>query len=424
MTHSHPIGVHPVHDGIYRVDGLDSCTVVADIGAFAVAHTPNANIFLVTRSVQYAMEPYRGGFLVTDGHHNRVYRVTLDGTVSEFITFGNVVPTGLQVLGNTIYMAEAGHAPHHPEDGKVVAFSQGSSTATVVASGARLLVDVERGRGNTLFALSQGDFPACNEALRPVRCDGRHTRATQHRIAPEGQQRRNPHGGRGHGGARPANLARDHRHDRIRDHARRRDLEDRQHLRAELRALKPLGLPLARFEEAEAALKRPRQTVDAIEAAEAAQEKGRAMKVITPTRIATVLGTLAFLAGALATTATAEPGNPATEAAIAAQRLSVTATDERSPDTKDAAILSSEPAAIAGRSTSATAADKRSPDTRDVTRVNAAPTPTPQVAIVANSTVFDWTDAAIGAFAGFAISLLLWGMIVLSHRGRHGSLAV
>ena len=157
-----PIGVHPVVDGIYRVDGLDSCSVVADIGAFAVAHTPNANIFLVT-GVQYAMTPYRGGFLVTDGHHNRVYRVTLDGTVSEFITFGNVVPTGLQVLGNTIYMTEAGHAPHHPEDGKVVAFSQGSSTATVVASGARLLVDVERGRGNTLFALSQGDFPACNE---------------------------------------------------------------------------------------------------------------------------------------------------------------------------------------------------------------------------------------------------------------------
>ena len=72
------------------------------------------------------MEPYRGGFLVTDGHHNRVYRVTLDGTVSEFITFGNVVPTGLQVQGNTIYMAEAGHAPHHAEDGKVVAFSRGS----------------------------------------------------------------------------------------------------------------------------------------------------------------------------------------------------------------------------------------------------------------------------------------------------------
>ena len=157
-----PVGIHPNHNGIYRVDGPNSCTLVADIGAFALAHKPNADIFLFA-GVQYAMEPYRGGFLVTDGHHNRVYRVTLDGAVSEFITFGNVVPTGLQVHGNTIYMAEAGHAPHHPVDGRVVAFSQGSSTADVVASGARLLVDVERGRGNTLFALSQGDFPDCDE---------------------------------------------------------------------------------------------------------------------------------------------------------------------------------------------------------------------------------------------------------------------
>ena len=75
------------------------------------------------------MERYRGGFLVTDGHHNRVYRVTLDGDVSEFIAFGNIVPTGLEVLGNTIYMAEAGPVPHQPADGKVVAFSPGSSTA-------------------------------------------------------------------------------------------------------------------------------------------------------------------------------------------------------------------------------------------------------------------------------------------------------
>jgi hypothetical protein len=158
-----PVGIHPNHNGIYRVDGPSSCTIVADIGAFALAHKPNADIFLFA-GVQYAMEPYRGGFIVTDGHHNRVYRVTLDGAVSEFITFGNVVPTGLEVHGNTIYMAEAGHAPHHPEDGKVVAFSKGSSTADVVASGARLLVDVERGHGNTLFALSQGDFPPCDEA--------------------------------------------------------------------------------------------------------------------------------------------------------------------------------------------------------------------------------------------------------------------
>jgi hypothetical protein len=148
------------------------------------------------------------------------------------------------------------------------------------------------------------------------------------------------------------------------------------------------------------------------------------MNSITPTRIATALGTLALLAGVLATTATAEPGNPATEAAIAAQRTSVTATDKRSPDTKDAPTLASEPAAIAGRQTSLTATDKRSPDTRDAAGVNATPTATPQASIIASNSVFDWTDAAIGAFAGFAIALLLGGMILISHRGRPGRLAV
>ena len=49
-------------------------------------------------------------------------------------------------------------------DGKVVAFSPGSSTAAVVASGAPLLVDVKRGRGGSLVALSQGDFPCADPA--------------------------------------------------------------------------------------------------------------------------------------------------------------------------------------------------------------------------------------------------------------------
>ena len=53
-------------------------------------------------------ETYRGGFLVTDGHHNRVLRVSRDGTITELIAFGDLVPTGLDVSGNRIYLAEAG----------------------------------------------------------------------------------------------------------------------------------------------------------------------------------------------------------------------------------------------------------------------------------------------------------------------------
>lgn len=94
--------------------------------------------------------------MVTDGHHNRVLWVTRDGEITELIAFDNTVPTGLAVHGNTVYIAEAGPTPHDPEDGKVVAFGPKWPTATEVASGAPLLVDVERGRGRTLYALSQG----------------------------------------------------------------------------------------------------------------------------------------------------------------------------------------------------------------------------------------------------------------------------
>ena len=82
--------------------------------------------------------------------------VTRDGGITELIAFGNVAPTGLAVSGNSIYVAQAGPIPHLPQDGRVVVFGPKSTTATEVAAGARLAVDVEFGSGRTLFALSQG----------------------------------------------------------------------------------------------------------------------------------------------------------------------------------------------------------------------------------------------------------------------------
>ena len=141
--------------GIYRVDGPTSFTVVADIGAWSIDNPPIPAFFVPT-GVQYAIENYRGGFLVTDGHHNRVLRVTLDGDITEVIAFEDLVPTGLAVSGNSVYLNQAGPIPHLPENGKVMALDVRSGTATEVASGIRLAVDVEFGRGRTLFALSQG----------------------------------------------------------------------------------------------------------------------------------------------------------------------------------------------------------------------------------------------------------------------------
>jgi hypothetical protein len=188
-------------DGIYRVDGPNSFTVVANIGRWSIAHPPKP-AFFVPSGVQYALESYRGGFLVTDGHHNRVLWVTVDrcmssppddSNISELIAFDDIVPTGLTTSGNIIYMAEAGPVPHLPKDGKVVEFGFKSPSASEVASGARLVVDVEFGPHHQLYALSQGVW-AGQEAGDPalpntgslvkVNDDGGFTLVTDHLDRP------------------------------------------------------------------------------------------------------------------------------------------------------------------------------------------------------------------------------------------------
>lgn len=144
--------------GIFRVED-DTCEVVADIGAWTIENPPPPDFdFFVPTGVPYAMEAYRGGFLVTDGHANRVLQVTLDGQVRTVLQVGNVVPLGLDLVRRTVYVALAGPVPHLPEDGQVLSFHVRSADPELVASGGRLLIDVEAGR-HALYALAQGDFP-------------------------------------------------------------------------------------------------------------------------------------------------------------------------------------------------------------------------------------------------------------------------
>jgi hypothetical protein len=157
------LGQPDVVDGIYRIEEDGSASAIADIGAWSITHPP-ATDFFVDSGVQYALEELDGDLLVTDGHHNRVLRVTRGGDISQMIAFGNIVPTGLEVRGETVYMGEAGPIPHLPENGKVVRFTP-TSAATDVAAGASLIVDVEFGPCSKLYALSQGvwDLPVTPE---------------------------------------------------------------------------------------------------------------------------------------------------------------------------------------------------------------------------------------------------------------------
>jgi hypothetical protein len=115
--------------------------------------------------------------------------------------------------------------------------------------------------------------------------------------------------------------------------------------------------------------------------------------------------TLGCLAGPIAVSAAAGP--PPLEASHF---------DGRSPDTRDAANAAQRTRTVgaAGRA-SATAFDGRSPDTRDAAVL--AHAASPATVVVTDATGFEWTDAAIGAVAGFGLATVLACGVALV-RGR------
>lgn len=149
-------------DGIYRVDGTNDLTLIADIGTWAADNQPDRSLFDfdLTHGVQYAMQPVGDGFLVSDGHHNRILHVTLDGAISIVKQYGNVVPTGLAGDFGTVFVAKFGAVPNPPESGQVLTFGllNPDVDGPVLASGVPMIVDVEFGPDGKLYALSQGNI--------------------------------------------------------------------------------------------------------------------------------------------------------------------------------------------------------------------------------------------------------------------------
>jgi hypothetical protein len=166
-----PFGDPEAKNGLYRIEPDGTHTLVADTGQWSVDNPPEPAFFVDT-GVQFAMEPHRGGFLMTDGHHNRVLRVDRHGSIDEVATFGNVVPTGIETTAGHVFITQLGPIPHHPEDGKVVALRAGCEPREV-ASGASMLIDVERGPRGKLYGLSQGQWDGVGEGSRAEPDTGR-----------------------------------------------------------------------------------------------------------------------------------------------------------------------------------------------------------------------------------------------------------
>ena len=76
--------------------------------------------------------------------------------------------TGLEVRGNRVWLAQAGPIPHRPDTGRVLAFGVRHPEPRQVAAGGRLLVDVEIGPRNAVYALAQGVWPSDGHAGSPA----------------------------------------------------------------------------------------------------------------------------------------------------------------------------------------------------------------------------------------------------------------
>lgn len=157
-----PLFGAPGVDGIYRIEPDGSYTIIADLGAFSAANPPPPGFeYGLVNGLQFAIEAVGDGFLVTDGHLNRVLHVGLGGAIKVLRQFGNVAPAGLARHRGTVYMAEVGAVPHAPATGRIEAFSC-FSDPRVVAAGVPMIVDVAIGPRGVLYALSQGDWGGGN----------------------------------------------------------------------------------------------------------------------------------------------------------------------------------------------------------------------------------------------------------------------
>ncbi|MGE3794511.1 MAG: ScyD/ScyE family protein [Dehalococcoidia bacterium] len=146
--------------GVYRIPKGGKPEILADLGAYALAHPVGFGDAAPTGN-PYSLEVLdAGNLLVADANHNRLLVVdTFQGTISQLAQFDNIVPTGASRADNVLYVSQIGAYPHAPEDGRVWALTLPEGEASLVAAGVPFIIDVEKGPSSRLYALSFGTQP-------------------------------------------------------------------------------------------------------------------------------------------------------------------------------------------------------------------------------------------------------------------------
>lgn len=150
--------------GVYKVNGGGTTTLIADTGAYNIAHPVDDVANKVQQDVEVGGNPYAmivrdGAFLVTDGNQNQVMKITTAGVITRLAEFhGHPVATGIASgASGPLYVTTLGQFPFSASDGAVHQVGYPTGSITKVAGGFSSMTDVEVGPGGQLYALNFGD---------------------------------------------------------------------------------------------------------------------------------------------------------------------------------------------------------------------------------------------------------------------------
>jgi hypothetical protein len=135
-------GVEDVPNGIVRVNGDGSHTVIADIGAWQVEHpVKNKGEDFEPEGNPFMMLAVNNNFFVVEANQGQLLKATLDGKVKRVVeisaTEGHIVPTVADVYHGNFYVGNLGTFPitegssniyKISPDGKIEIFAKGFTT--------------------------------------------------------------------------------------------------------------------------------------------------------------------------------------------------------------------------------------------------------------------------------------------------------
>ena len=151
--------------GVYRLGDDGAFELFADLGTWSAEHPPADTDFFLPQGVQYSMDAWEGGLLVTDTHLGRIVEVDADGEMSEYYAFESTdaVPIGIDTSNGKVTLCTPGPIPHAPQSSVIYELRDGTHEniagwGSGYDGATGLILDIEHGPDDQLFAVLQGTW--------------------------------------------------------------------------------------------------------------------------------------------------------------------------------------------------------------------------------------------------------------------------